>query len=121
LFSEKKRKPIKMSVKREVYAQAGGKCQRCGLHIKWGSRVGVYHHTRSPNVSPTAKTVQLLCQNCHAEHGHIYKTIAHTGFLEDKEVKIKRKKVRKKRTIKAKTKKPRKAKTSRRRKRIKRK
>ncbi|MBM3708552.1 MAG: hypothetical protein FJW69_09520 [Actinobacteria bacterium] len=103
MLVEKIRKPIRTSVKKEIYERSGGKCQRCGLPIKWGSKKGVFHHTRSPSISPTAKTVQFLCQNCHVEHGHSYKTVTHTNLFgfKNKETRIERKKVRKKRTSKA--------------------
>jgi len=88
-----------MSVKREVYARAKGRCERCGLKIPWGDPRGVFHHTRSPSISPTAKTVQFLCRNCHAKYGHKIKTVTRKdpflGLTIRKEIRIKRKKVRK--------------------------
>ena len=95
-FGKPSRKPIRVSVKKEVFARAGGKCEGCGLSLKWGDSRIAFHHTRSPTVSPTAKTVQLLCRNCHAKYGHKTRTVTHTdifGFTE-KETKIKREKVK---------------------------
>jgi len=96
LFGKPERKPTRVSVRKEVYARAGGKCEKCGLSLPWGDRRGVFHHTRTPTVSPTAKTVQFLCRNCHAKYGHGYKTVTHSdifGFTE-KETQIKRRKVK---------------------------
>ena len=95
-FGKLRRKPIRVTVKKEVFARAGGKCEGCGLSMKWGDSRIAFHHTRSPTVSPTAKTVQLLCRNCHAKYGHKTRTVTHTdifGFTE-KETKIKREKVK---------------------------
>ncbi|MFQ6094732.1 MAG: hypothetical protein ACE5NN_01180 [Candidatus Bathyarchaeia archaeon] len=97
-------------MKKEVYARVGGKCEGCGLRLKWGGPRIVFHHIRSPTISPTAKTVQLLCRNCHAKYGHKIKTVTHTDILgfKEKETKIKRRKVKirkpKKTTAKKKTK-----------------
>lgn len=95
MFSdEKKRKPIRSSVKKEVYKRARGRCERCGTKMK--SRQGNYHHTRSPSVSPTAKTVQFLCPNCHSWYGHTRKTRTERGFFSDtKIVTVKRQRVKK--------------------------
>ena len=95
MFSdEKKRKPIRSSVKKEVYQRARGKCERCGIKMK--PRQGNYHHTRSPSISPTAKTVQFLCPNCHSWYGHTSKTKIERGFLSDtKVVTVKRQRVKK--------------------------
>ncbi len=95
MFSdEKKRKPIRSSVKKEVYQRARGKCERCGIKMK--PRQGNYHHTRSPSVSPTAKTVQFLCPNCHSWYGHTRKTRTERGFWSDtKVVTVKRQRVKK--------------------------
>lgn len=105
LWDEPGRKPIRVSVKREVYKRARGRCERCGKDLPFSGGATCYHHTRKPTVSPTAKTVQLLCRNCHAEHGHKYKTVTHDkGWITEtkvtnvirKKVKTKRKPVKKK-------------------------
>lgn len=95
-WDEPKRKPIKMSVKREVYKRAKGRCEKCRSikldppDIKGGFK-GHYHHTRSPSISPTAKTLQLLCPTCHEKYGHKRKTVRHYGLFENSaETKIKR-------------------------------
>ena len=110
---KKKRKPIRMSVKKEVYQRTKGKCERCG--IKMTLKRGNFHHTRSPTISPTAKTVQFLCPNCHSWYGHKRKTRTSQDFFGDRKVvTVKRQKVRKaptRKTSKSKSKKP-KAKTS---------
>ena len=94
--STRTRKPLRTSTKRAVYQKASGKCARCGMPIRWGSRKGTYHHTRTPSVRSTAKTVQFLCQNCHSE-AHEYKTVRRSGLFETKKVvKIVRKRLRKK-------------------------
>jgi len=92
LFDEPRRKAIRVSVKKEVYKRAKGKCECCGTSLK--SNEGDYHHTRSPTVSPTAKTVQFLCPLCHRRYGHKRKTITRgDGILwEEKVTVIKRKK-----------------------------
>lgn len=98
LFDEPKRKPIKISVKKEVYKRAKGRCESCGKKLPFTGGATCYHHRITPTISPTAKTVQLLCQNCHAEHGHKRKTVTHSGFLyEETETVVKRQKVRRKR------------------------
>ena len=103
-FDEPKRKTIKTSVKREVYKRAKGRCERCGKKLPFTGGATCYHHIRKPSISPTAKTVQLLCRNCHAEHGHKHKTVTRSGLLfEEKETVIKRKRVKKKPKIKKKT------------------
>ena len=102
-FDEPKRKPIKISVKKEVYKRAKGGCESCGKKLPFTGGATCYHHRRTPTISPTAKTVQLLCQNCHAEHGHKRKTVTRSGLLyEEKETVVKRKKVRRKVTSKKK-------------------
>ena len=63
-FDEPRRKPIKVSVKKVVYKRAKGKCERCGINMTMSQ--GHFHHTRTPSISPTAKTVQFLCPNCHS-------------------------------------------------------
>ena len=94
MFEEKRRKPIRMSVKKKVYEQARGKCERCG--IKMTMKQGNFHHTRSPYVSATAKTVQFLCPNCHEWYGHQRTTRTRSGFFfDEKVVSIKREKVAK--------------------------
>ena len=90
LFDEPRRKSIKISVKRNVYKRARGRCESCGIKLTMGE--GDFHHTRAPSISPTAKSVQFLCPTCHRRYGHKRKTVTHTGFLEDeKETIIKRK------------------------------
>lgn len=66
--------------------------------MKWGDPRIAFHHTRSPSVSPSPKTVQLLCRNCHAKYGHTYKTVTHTDWFgfKEKETVIKRNKVTRK-------------------------
>lgn len=121
-FDEPKRKPIKKSVKKEVYKRAKGQCERCGKKLPFTGGATCYHHIRKPTISPTAKTVQLLCRNCHAEHGHKHKTVTRGGFLfEEKETVIKRKRVGRKRASTKKKKKPTKKKTTTKRKTSKRK
>ena len=94
-LEEKKRVPISASVKKEVYARAGGKCERCGT--KMTMKQGHFHHTRSPYVRAHAKTIQFLCPNCHSWRGHERTTRTVRDFLfgEEKIVKVKRKKVSK--------------------------
>ena len=104
IFDEPRRKPIKVSVKREVYKRAKGRCESCG--IKLAKSEGDFHHTRAPSISPTAKSVQFLCPTCHRKYGHKRKTVTHRGFFEDeKETIIKRKKAptRKRTTTKKKS------------------
>ena len=103
IFDEPRRKPIKVSVKREVYKRAKGRCESCG--IKLAMSEGDFHHTRAPSISPTAKSVQFLCPTCHRKYGHKRKTVTHRGFFEDeKETIIKRKKApTRKRTTKKKS------------------
>ena len=104
IFDEPRRKPIKVSVKREVYKRAKGRCESCG--IKLAMSEGDFHHTRAPSISPTAKSVQFLCPTCHRKYGHKRKTVTHRGFFEDeKETIIKRKKAptRKRTTTKKKS------------------
>ena len=103
LYEEPKRKPVRATVKREVYKRAKGTCEHCG--IKLTPSEGDFHHTRAPSISPTAKTVQFLCPTCHRRYGHSRKTVTHYGFFEnEKETTIKRKRVptRKKTTTKRK-------------------
>lgn len=100
LWGEKSRKPIRISVKREVYKRAGGKCEKC-KKVKLvppdkkgspaGQSKGHYHHTRAPHISPTAKSVNLLCPTCHDKYGHSTKKVRHRDWVEDyTETKIKR-------------------------------
>ena len=94
LFFENKpkRKPIKMAVKKEVYKRAKGKCERCGEKLEFWE--GDFHHTRSPSISPTAKTVEFLCPNCHRKYGHTRKTVKHEDLWSTStETKIKRHRV----------------------------
>jgi cytochrome c1 len=102
-FDEPKRKPIKTIVKREVFKRAKGKCERCG--IKMTMSQGHFHHTRKPSISPTAKSVQFLCPNCHSWHGHKRKTITRDKgtIFEEKEQITKRRAVKSKRTTRKKT------------------
>lgn len=99
-FDEPTRKPIKASVKKEVYQRAKGKCERCG--IKMTMSQGHFHHTRTPTISPTAKTVQFLCPNCHSWHGHKRKTVTRGkgSLFEEKEQIVKRRTVKVKKTPK---------------------
>jgi hypothetical protein len=91
-FDETGRKPIKIRVKREVYKRAKGKCEHC--KIKLSISEGDFHHTRTPSISPTAKTVQFLCPTCHRRYGHKRKTVTHDkGYIFEEKVQvIKRKK-----------------------------
>jgi hypothetical protein len=95
-WEDKGRKPIRIRVKREVYKRAKAKCEKCkkiGLDSpdKKGGFKGHYHHIKSPSISPTAKTVRLLCPTCHERYGHSRKTVRHEGLIETtKEMKIKR-------------------------------
>ena len=123
LFGEEpKRKPVRMSVRKEVYKRAKGRCERCkkikldSPDLKGGFK-GEYHHRRSPSISPTAKTVQLLCPNCHERYGHTRKTVKHEDLLfgTRKETKIKRHKVAPIRRKKKPSKKPKRKTTTRRR------
>jgi hypothetical protein len=60
---DSKRKPIRNSVKKEVYKRAKRRCENPGCpisHIKLLMREGDFHHTRNPSISPTAKTVHFL-------------------------------------------------------------
>jgi len=93
---EESRKPIKASVKTEVYKRAKGYCECCGIQL---ARIhGDFHHWRSPTISPTAKTVQFLCPTCHRKYGHTRKVVTHYYITGDeKEIvtirhKVKRKK-----------------------------
>ena len=103
IYEEPERKPVRATVKREVYKRAKGKCEHCG--IKLAPSEGDFHHIRAPSISPTARTVQFLCPTCHRRYGHSRKTVTHYGFFEDeKETTIKRKRVpmKRKTTIKRK-------------------
>ncbi len=68
----KKRATIRAEVKKAVFERAKGQCEsrNCNKNLKWGSRGtgtrGVFHHTRSPSISPTEKTVRLVCPDCHS-------------------------------------------------------
>ncbi len=111
-LDEPKRKSIKLSVKREVYTRAKGKCESCGIKLSMSH--GDFHHFRSPSISPTAKTVQFLCPTCHRKYGHKRKTVTHNkGYIiEEKELVIKRKKAPIKRKSRTKKKKRKSKKTS---------
>lgn len=89
------RKPILSSVKTQVYKRARGCCESCGLKLKKSE--GDFHHWRTPNISPTAKTVQFLCPLCHRRYGHKRKviTVGNPIMGYTKKVKITRIKVRK--------------------------
>jgi len=90
-WDEEKRVPIRMSVKKKVYARAKGKCESCGMSLEM--KHGDFHHTRDPKVSAMAKTVQFLCPTCHRKHGHTRKTRTVSGLWETSKVsKIVRKK-----------------------------
>lgn len=95
-FDEKEsRKPIRSSVKIEVYKRAKGCCECCAIPLEKAH--GDFHHWRSPTISPTAKTVQFLCPLCHRKYGHTRKVVTHHSLLGDeKEVVILRHKVRRK-------------------------
>lgn len=76
----RKRAIIRASVKQAVFERAKGKCEYrgCKKSLKWGIRGqgttrGIFHHTRSPSIPPTEKTVRLVCPN-HHDHLHEYKT-----------------------------------------------
>jgi len=87
IWSDKSRKPVRISVKKQVYKRAKGKCEKCKKEklvspdTKSGFK-GHYHHVRSPHISPTAKTVRLLCPNCHEKYGHSRKTVKRDDFFE---------------------------------------
>jgi len=91
-WEDKTRKPIKISVKRQVYKRAKEKCEKCKKEklsppdTKGGFK-GHYHHIRAPHISPTAKTVRLLCPNCHEKYGHSTKTVKRDDFYETTTVK----------------------------------
>lgn len=98
IFDDKKRKPIKASVKKEVYERANRRCEcaKCKTPtLKLAMGEGDFHHWRSPSISPTAKTVQFLCTLCHRKYGLERKTVIHNKGtpLEEKEIVIKRVKV----------------------------
>jgi hypothetical protein len=88
-WDDEGRKPIKISVKRDVYKRAKGKCECCGIILNMSH--GDFHHTRTPKISPTAKTVQFLCPTCHRKYGHKRKVVNRDyGFFSEKEHTIKR-------------------------------
>jgi len=118
-WEEKKRKPIPMKVKQEVFKRAKGRCEnpKCRKPLKWrdkgpGKIPGVFHHYRNPSITPTSKTVVFLCPDCHSI-AHEYKTVTKRdlfGVFSQKERKIVRKKfgATKKKTRKKTTKRKRK-------------
>lgn len=85
-FDKPKRLPITAKVKNEVYKRAKGKCERCST--KMTKKQGNYHHTRTPSVRPTAKTVQFLCPNCHQWYGHKHKTRKSTSLFGTEKTRI---------------------------------
>ncbi len=87
------KKPILTSVKTQVYKRAKRCCESCGLKLKKSE--GDFHHWRTPNISPTTKTVQFLCPLCHRRYGHKRKTVIHHDLVRGyrKETKIIRIKV----------------------------
>ena len=94
LIGNTARKPIRISVKREVYLRAEGRCEKCRIEIPWGDSRGRFHHNRDPSVSPTAKTVEFLCSECHAKYGHNVKNrILASDLRSLKQTTVKRNKV----------------------------
>jgi len=112
----KKRATIRAEVKKAVFERAKGQCEsrNCNKNLKWGSRGtgtrGIFHHTRSPSISPTEKTVRFVCPDCHSNlHEIKTRTKNHPLIGQTKErvvvrkdTKRKVKQVRKNRTIKKK-------------------
>ena len=85
-FDKPKRLPITAKVKNEVYARARGKCERCST--KMTKNQGNFHHTRTPSVRPTSKTVQFLCPNCHQWYGHKHKTRKSTSLFGTEKTRV---------------------------------
>jgi hypothetical protein len=76
----RKRAVVRASVKQAVFERAKGKCEYrgCKKSLQWGTKGqgtirGVFHHTRSPSIPPTERTVRFVCPN-HHERLHEYKT-----------------------------------------------
>jgi hypothetical protein len=82
LLDEESRKPIKESVKKVVYKRANKSCECCGFPLPIRKH-GEFHHWRKPTISPTDKTVQFLCRNCHTIYGHKRKVVRHSNILGD--------------------------------------
>jgi hypothetical protein len=92
----KKRLAIRASVKQAVFNRADGKCEYrgCKKSLKWGNKGsgatrGVFHHTRSPSISPTEKTVRFVCPD-HHDHLHEYKTRKKSLLLTGETIKSRR-------------------------------
>lgn len=91
-LDEKKRKPIPMKVKHQVYKRAKGECEKCGIKLKMNE--GDFHHTRDPTVIPRVSSVRFLCVDCHRRYGHKRTTKkTETLFGTEKEVRVKRQEV----------------------------
>jgi hypothetical protein len=97
--SNNKRATIKASVKQAVFKRANGQCEypRCHKDLKWGNKgkgtaKGRFHHTRTPSITPTEKTVRFVCAD-HHDRLHQIKTVTKTNPLlgSTKERKIIRK------------------------------
>ena len=103
-------------MKKAVFERAQGQCEsrNCNKNLKWGSRGtgtrGIFHHTRSPSISPTEKTVRFVCPDCPSNLHEIKTRTKNHPLSQTKErvvvrkdTKLKVRQVRKKRTIKKKT------------------
>ena len=118
-----KRAYVRQSVKEAVFNRAKGKCEYngCKKDLRWGNKgtgniKGNFHHTRSPSISPTEKTVVFVCPDHHSLL-HEYKSTKeyHPFFGDQQKRKIKRKdprtKTKKTKKKKIKKKPPKKQKT----------
>ncbi|TFG74892.1 MAG: hypothetical protein E4H21_09990 [Thermodesulfobacteriales bacterium] len=88
---EKKIVPISPSVKREVYKRSEGRCENPNCLIKdfeMKPNMGHFHHTRTPAIPPTAKTVRFYCPNCHQWYAHERKTKTVRGYFSDEKVSV---------------------------------
>lgn len=70
LWKEKKRPPIKQSVRKELLFRSKGKCERCGKNLISAGIPYHVHHKDGNRKNNRMSNLMLVCPNCHERLTH---------------------------------------------------
>jgi hypothetical protein len=75
-----KRAPIPASIKKQAYARAKGKCEKCGLSFGLHRIRPNYHHRNAKPKDNRLSNIRVLYPNCHSK-SHRYITVRETNMF----------------------------------------